>query len=88
MVEGGLDVSFMIVYVGQGALTPEGYDNAYQQAIAKFDAVHRLTEQIAPDQIGLALTAADVRRIAASGSKVAVIGDRERLSDRRRTSSA
>ena len=41
MVEGGLDVSFMIVYVGQGPLTPEGYDNAYRQAVAKFDAVHR-----------------------------------------------
>jgi membrane dipeptidase len=74
MVEGGLDVSFMIVYVGQGALTPEGYDNAYRQAVDKFDAVHRLTEKIAPDKIGLALTPADVRRIAASGRKVAVIG--------------
>jgi membrane dipeptidase len=74
MIEGGLDVSFMIVYVGQGALTPQGYDSAYQQAVSKFDAVHRLTEQIAPDKIGLALTPADVRRIAASGRKVAVIG--------------
>src|SRR5262245_6422326 len=74
MVEGGLDVSFMIVYVGQGALTEQGYDNAYKQAVAKFDAVHQLTEKIAPDKIGLALTPADVRRIAASGKKVAVIG--------------
>jgi membrane dipeptidase len=74
MVEGGLDASFFIVYVGQGPLTPEGYDRAYKQAIEKFDAVHRLTERIAPDKIGLALTAADVRRIAASGRKVALIG--------------
>ena len=74
MVEGGLDVSFMIVYVGQGPLTPEGFDNAYRQAVAKFDAVHALTEKIAPDKIGLALTADDVRKIAASGRKVAVIG--------------
>ena len=74
MVEGGLDVSFMIVYVGQGPLTPDGYDNAYRQAVAKFDAVHRLTGQIAKDKIGLALTAEDVRKIAASGRKVAVIG--------------
>ena len=74
MVEGGLDVSFMIVYVGQGPLTPEGYDNAYRQAVSKFDAIHRLTKEIAPGQIGLALTAEDVRRIAASGRKVAVIG--------------
>jgi membrane dipeptidase len=74
MVEGGLDVSFMIVYVGQGALTPEGYDSAYRRAVALFDGVHRLTEVIAPDKIGLALTPDDVRKIAASGRKVAVIG--------------
>ena len=74
MEEGGLDVSFMIVYTGQGELTPEGYERAYENAIEKFEAVHRLTEQIAPDRIGLALTPAEVRSIAASGRKVAVIG--------------
>jgi membrane dipeptidase len=62
------------VYVEQGPLTPEGYDRAYRQAVAKFDAIHRLTEQLAPKEIGLALTPADVRSIAASGRKVAVIG--------------
>ncbi|HET9372960.1 MAG TPA: membrane dipeptidase, partial [Vicinamibacterales bacterium] len=74
MKEGGLDVSFMIVYVGQGPLTEEGYKNAYAQAVAKFDAVKALTSELAPNQIGLALTPADVRKIAASGRKVAVIG--------------
>ena len=75
MVEGGLDVAFFIVYVGQDTnFTAEGYKRAYDQAIEKFDAVHRLTETIAPDKIGLALTPADVRRIAASGRKVALIG--------------
>src|SRR5690606_34433717 len=48
MVEGGLDAAFFIVYVGQNrgenAFTKEGYDNAYRQAIEKFDAIHRLTE--------------------------------------------
>jgi membrane dipeptidase len=74
MKEGGLDVSFFIVYVGQGDLSPAGYEGAYRAAIAKFDAVHRLTEQIAPKDIELALTSADVVRIAKSGKKVAVIG--------------
>jgi membrane dipeptidase len=81
MKEGGMDVSFMIVYVGQetppqvaDAFQPSGYERAYKAAIAKFDAVHRLTEQIAPRDIELALTAADVVRIANSGKKVAVIG--------------
>jgi len=74
MVEGGMDVSFMIVYVGQGPLTPEGFDNAYRQAIAKFDAVHRLTEKIAPDQIGLALSPADVLALHKKHLRIAVIG--------------
>jgi membrane dipeptidase len=74
MVKGGLDAAFFVVYVGQGPLTPEGYDNAYKQAVAKFDAVHLLTEKIAPDKIELALTAADVRRINKAGKKVALIG--------------
>jgi membrane dipeptidase len=75
MIEGGLDVAFFIVYVGQQQdFTPEAYKRAYDQALEKFDAIHRLTETIAPDKIGLALTPADVRRIAASGRKVALIG--------------
>ena len=78
MEAGGLDVAFFIVYVGQSnapdAFEPAGFDRAYQQAHAKFEAVHRLTRAIAPDRIGLALTPGDVRKIAASGRKVAVIG--------------
>ena len=74
MFDGGLDASFFVVYVGQGPLTPEGFDGAYKQAIEKFEAIHRLAEQIAPGRIGLALTSADVRRIAAGGRKVALIG--------------
>ncbi len=74
MEEGGLDVSWMIVYVGQSELTPEAYANAHQQALAKFEAVHRLTKEIAPDRIELALTSDDVRRIVAAGKKVAMIG--------------
>lgn len=74
MFSGGLDVSWMIVYTGQGDLTVEGYKRAYANAIDKFDAIHRLTEKIAPDKIELALTSNDVRRIIKSGKKVAMIG--------------
>jgi membrane dipeptidase len=74
MVEGGMDVTFMIVYVGQGPLTPEGYDHAYRQAIAKFDAIHRFTEKIAPDNIGLALSPADVLALHKKNLRIAVIG--------------
>ena len=74
MKEGGLDVAFFVVYVGQGELTPEGYDRAYKAAVEKFDAVHRFTKEIAPDDMELALTPADVRRIVAAGKKAVVIG--------------
>ena len=72
--KGGLDVSWLIVYTGQGELTEEGYKKAYQNAIDKFDAIHRLTKQIAPDRIELALTSSDVRRVVKSGKLVAMIG--------------
>ena len=74
MVEGKMDVSFMIVFVGQGPLTPEGFDGAYRQAVEKFDAIHRLTEKIAPDNIGLALSPADVLRLHKKNLRIAVIG--------------
>jgi membrane dipeptidase len=74
MKQGGLDVSWMIVYTGQGELNEEGYKKAYANAIDKFEAIHRLTEKIAPNQIELALTAKDVRRISKAGKLVAMIG--------------
>ncbi|WP_127136655.1 dipeptidase [Flagellimonas oceanensis] len=74
MKEGGLDVAWFIVYTGQGELTPEGYAKASENAISKFEAIHRLCEEIAPEEIELALTSDDVRRIVASGKKVAMIG--------------
>lgn len=74
MKAGGLDVAWFIVYTGQDSLTTGGYARAYENAISKFDAIHRLCEEIAPDQIELALTSEDVRRISASGKKVAMIG--------------
>jgi membrane dipeptidase len=74
MLEGGLDAEFFIVYVGQGARDPAGYDLARERAMTKFDAIHRMTDQLYPDQIELALTADDVERISASGKLVAAIG--------------
>jgi membrane dipeptidase len=74
MTEGGLDVAFLIVYVGQTERTPENYERAQQQAMQKFDAIHRLTKELCPDRIELAMTAADVERIHASGRLVAAIG--------------
>ena len=74
MEAGGLDVAWFIVYTGQGPLDEAGYAAAYANADDKFNAIHRLVTEIAPDRIGLALTSDDVRRIAAEGRKVAMIG--------------
>jgi membrane dipeptidase len=74
MEEGGLDVAFFIVYTGQGDLNEEGYDKAYKNAMSKFDAIHKLTNKIAPNRIGLATTSDGAREIYALGKKVAMIG--------------
>ncbi len=74
MKEGGLDVAWFIVYTGQDSLNANGYEKAYQNAMSKFDAIHRLTKEYAPNQIELALTSNDVRRIHDQGKKIAMIG--------------
>jgi len=74
MEAGGLDVAWFVVYTGQGSLDEEGYEAAEDNAISKFDAIDRLVNEYAPDQIELALSSDDVRRIHAKGKKVAMIG--------------
>lgn len=71
---GGLDVPWLIVYTGQGELTEEGYAKAKENAMAKFNAIHRLCEEIAPQEIDLAYGSKDVYKIVDSGKKVAMIG--------------
>jgi membrane dipeptidase len=74
MFEGGLDAVFFSIFVGQGPLTPEGYQRAYDTDMEKFAAVHRLAEQLATDKIEIAYRADDVAKIAAKGKKVALMG--------------
>ena len=74
MIAGGLDVAWFVVYTAQGELNDEGYATAMVNAINKFDAIDRLVNKYAPNQIELALTSDDVRRIHFKGKKVAMIG--------------
>ncbi len=74
MRAGGLDVGFFIVYVGQTARTPENYEKAKADAMTKFDAIHRMTDEMYPELIELAHTADDVERIHGEGKLVAAIG--------------
>jgi len=74
MMDGCLDVAWFIVYTGQGELNDAGYAAAYKNAISKFEAIHRLTEEIAPDKIGLATSSKEVRNLVNEGKLVAMIG--------------
>jgi membrane dipeptidase len=74
MRAGGLDVGFFIVYVGQTERTEANYAQAKADAMTKFDAIHRMTDDLYPDRIGLAYSADDVERIHAEGKLVAAIG--------------
>ena len=74
MIEGELDVAWLVVYTAQGELNEEGYKAAYENAISKFDAIDRLVNVYAPDQVELALSSQDVSRILAEGKKVIMIG--------------
>src|SRR5688572_2478451 len=66
MIQGGFDAPFLIVYVGQGERTTAGYAAALSDAFNKFGSIHRTAQQY-PDQVEIARTAADVRRISAAG---------------------
>ena len=75
MESGGLGGVFLVVYVGQSPqLDAQGFARAHESAMEKFEAIHRLTEQLAPQRAELALTAADARRIHASGKRAIFIG--------------
>jgi membrane dipeptidase len=75
MRNGGADAVFFSIFVGQ---SQDFSDSAFARAkaadVAKFEAVHRLAETLAPTEIEIALTAADVRRIHAKGKLVALMG--------------
>ncbi len=74
MVEGGLDMTFPAVYVGQGPRTPEGNQAVKEAAMQKFDAIHRVAEEMCPELVEIAYRADDVERILASGKRVYGIG--------------
>jgi len=73
MRDGGLDAAFFIVYVGQGTVSPIGYEEAAALAEDKYQAIMRMIRGYS-NQIALATTADDVEAIHASGRLVALIG--------------
>jgi len=74
MEEGGLDVSWFVVYSGQGELNADGYKGAYENAMSSFKAIHKLVNEFAPEKIGLATSSNEVRKLVNDGKLVAMIG--------------
>lgn len=74
MREGGLDAVFFIVYVSQMERSAAGYAEAASEALAKFAAIRRMTDSLYKDEIGIALTAEEVRALHAQGKRIALIG--------------
>ena len=75
MRNGGMNAVFFSIYTGASPdLTEASFAKAHAEDIAKFEAVHRLAEKLAPEQIEIAYTAADVKRIVGKGKLVALMG--------------
>lgn len=74
MEEGGLDAVFFAVYVGQAELSKESYAAAYDAALSKFAAIHRMCLTMNPDRVSLALSPGDVQKIRKKGKRAALIG--------------
>ena len=72
MVEGGLDGGFWVIYMGQGPLTPEGYQAVRDAALLRATSIHKMVAAH-PDKFELVLTSADAARIHASGKKIVYI---------------
>lgn len=74
MERGGLDAQFFVVYTHQKLPSAETYEEAYRTAHKYFDGIRSMCSESNPDKFELALSPADVKRIAATGKKAAIIG--------------
>lgn len=73
MQRGGLDAAFLVIYVDQGPLTPQGYAAAMEQAERKYSAIEMLLAQN-PDRARLALSPQDIHDNQAQGRLSIAIG--------------
>jgi membrane dipeptidase len=74
MEEGRLDAVFFAVYVPQEEISKESFRRAYDLAMAKFAAIHRMCLTYNADKVSLAFSPEDVLRIRKTGKRVALIG--------------
>ena len=73
MKEGGMDGIWFAVFVGQGARTPEGNQEAMEEALEITREIYNMVEKY-PDDLEVALKADDLARIAKMGKHAIYIG--------------
>ncbi len=73
MKEGGMDASFFAVYLPQGELTEQGYENARENALNIFDLIHDALDDYS-EMTELALTTDDAYRLNEEGKLAIYIG--------------
>lgn len=69
MIDGGLDGGFWAIYMGQGPLTPEGYQQVRDKALIRATSIHKMVAAN-PGVFEIALTSSDASRIFTSGKKI------------------
>ena len=69
MIDGGLDGGFWAIYMGQGPLTPQGYQQVRDKALIRATSIHKMVAAN-PGVFEIALTSLDASRIFASGKKI------------------
>ena len=73
MLEGNLDGGFFIVYVGQSELNKNGYQEAKEKAIIKFNAINKMVEKY-PNKIVLVKSPKEVYEAKRNKKLFAAIG--------------
>lgn len=74
MDKGSVDGVFLAAYVRQRKRDSEGYKKAYDFAMHKIGAIHRLADEMYPDRCELATSPDDVERVVKAGKRAIMIG--------------
>jgi membrane dipeptidase len=75
MEKGGMKAVFLASFVSQRPeLNEQGYKRAYEAAMWKIEAIHRLAEKMYPNRCQLATSPEDVERITKTGKRAIMIG--------------
>lgn len=74
MDKGGVDGVFLAAYVRQQNRDSDGYKSAYESAVHKIGAIHRLAEKMYPERCELALSPDEVERVIQAGKRAIMVG--------------